>query len=104
MASGGVAVRVTVGGGVGVQWQQNDPFTGKQSVQYASSMQANPAALNVVETTMLSVDEVLQLKEAQMKLQEYVLRHNDETDTGGAPVMFPHARTVNFSQGVEIKR
>lgn len=104
MASGAVAASVTLAVLVGVQWQQNDPFTGKQSAQYASSMQTNPAALNVAETTMLSVEEELQLKEAQMKLQEYVLRHNDETNTGGAPVMLPHARTVNFSQGVEIKR
>lgn len=53
---------------------------------------------------VLSTQQQQELKEAQMRLQEYVLKHNDDTSTSANQVMLPHARTVNFNQGVELKR
>lgn len=101
MASGAVAASVTMAVLVGVQWQQQG---GEQGLQMAQSTDAQ-AQENIASVASapieLSAEQQQQLKEAQLKLQEYVLKHNDDTGTSAARVMLPHARTVNFSQGVE---
>lgn len=75
-------------------------------MQVAQSTEAPIQEMRAVATapTQLSAEQQQQLKEAQLKLQEYVLQHNDDTSTSASQVMLPHARTVNFNQGVEIKR
>lgn len=104
MASGTVAASVTMAILVGVQWQQTDMHG--EGVQVAQSTEAPIQEMRAVATapTQLSAEQQQQLKEAQLKLQEYVLQHNDDTSTSASQVMLPHARTVNFNQGVEIKR
>lgn len=100
-ASGAVAASVTMAILVSVQWQQNDPQTSTQVAQTVTE----PAAVNsVAEAPSMSEEQQVQLKEAQMKLQEYVLKHNNDTSTSANQVMLPHARTVKFNQGVELKR
>lgn len=102
MASGAVAASVTMAVLVSVQWQQADQHG---AVQVAQAVETQAEVRTVAEVpTRLSAEQQLQLKEAQLKLQEYVLQHNDDTSTSANQVMLPHARTVNFNQGVELKR
>lgn len=102
MASGAVAASVTMAVLVSVQWQQSDQNGG---VQVAQTVATQPATMAVAEApAVLSTQQQQELKEAQMRLQEYVLKHNDDTSTSANQVMLPHARTVNFNQGVELKR
>lgn len=99
VTSGAVAASVTMAVLVGVQWQQ----TGEQTMQVAQTTETQSEVVNVAAAPIeLSAEQQMQLKEAQLKLQEYVLQHNDDTSTSSAArVMLPHARTVNFNQGVE---
>lgn len=102
MASGAVAASVTMAVLVSVQWQQGDQNGG---VQVAQTVATQPATMAVAEApAVLSTQQQQELKEAQIRLQEYVLKHNDDTSTSANQVMLPHARTVNFNQGVELKR
>lgn len=102
MASGAVAASVTMAVLVSVQWQQSDQNGG---VQVAQTVATQPATMAVAEApAVLSTQQQQELKEAQIRLQEYVLKHNDDTSTSANQVMLPHARTVNFNQGVELKR
>lgn len=102
MASGAVAASVTMAVLVSVQWQQADQHG---AMQVAQTVEAQAEMRTVAQApTKLSAEQQLQLKEAQLKLQEYVLQHNNDTSTSANQVMLPHARTVNFNQGVELKR
>lgn len=101
MASGAVAASVTMAVLVGVQWQTDQ----HGDVQVAQNVEAKTEVPSVAQApTLLTAEQQQQLKEAQQKLQEYVLQHNDDTNTSANQVMLPHARTVNFNQGVELKR
>ncbi len=104
MASGAVAASVTMAVLVGVQWQQTEQHGAVQVAQNLETpVQAKALTIAEVPTSLTSAQQQ-QLKEAQLKLQEYVLQHNDDTSTSANQVMLPHARTVNFNQGVELKR
>lgn len=103
-ASGAVAASVMLAVVIGFQWQQTSPVNGANSAMLATTQVAsNDDVLQVASSEPMSAEQQAQLEEAQRKLQEYVLQHNEHATESPTRTMLPFARTVSFPQGEEPK-
>lgn len=105
--SGAVAASVMVAVLVGGQWQQAvSPATTAITVaaQQPEMVESMPTSSVMPVVATMSAEEQLQLEEAQRKLQEYVLRHNDQDINDAVQPMLPFMQTVRFNQENEVRR
>lgn len=109
-ASGAVAASVMVAVLVGVQWQQGTAVDASQPVMVAqapttaSEITTSIAGAPATMAVALSSEQQQQLEEAQRKLQEYVLRHNEQGIDATMQPMLPFMQTVRFNQEGEARR
>lgn len=109
-ASGAVAASVMVAVLVGVQWQQGAAVDANQPVMVAQAPTTAPeittsiAGAPATMAVALSSEQQQQLEEAQRKLQEYVLRHNEQGIDATMQPMLPFMQTVRFNQEGEARR
>ena len=110
-ASGAVAASVMLAVLVGVQQWQTTQMPAQEHGLVASSSEAPvaPADQQVAEPLMLAssvelnAEQQQQLEAAQRKLQEYVLKHNEQALDSNAPTLLPFMQTVKFNQAVESR-
>ena len=103
-ASGAVAASVMFAVVIGFQWQQEPQVNGAVPAMVSTmSAASNDEVLQVAAAEPMSAEQQAQLEEAQRKLQEYVLQHNEHATESPARTMLPFARTVSFPQGEEPK-
>lgn len=98
-ASGAVAASVMVAVLVGVQWQQG--VTGDlQNLPAIAAAQSVNHSVVEPSAVLIAMDEQQQhqLEEAQRKLQEYVLQHNEQNVGNDTSSMMPFMQTVKFNQ------
>lgn len=111
-ASGAVAASVMVAVLVGVQWQQqvtDDAGMPVAALATDVATQAEAAPMPVLvaqssEQALLTAEQQQQLEDAQRRLQEYVLRHNEQDIDEAVQPMLPFMQTVKFSQEGEASR
>lgn len=105
-ASGAVAASVMFAVLVGVQWQQGE-MSGTADFAVASAENAAPAVAvsQMPETVVVAMEAEQQryLEEAQRRLQEYVLQHNEQNIGQEVQGMLPLVQTVKFNQP-EVRR
>lgn len=96
--AGGVAASVMVAVLATAQWQRQHQY----QAELAQEEVAPPLSMVIANNdTQLSIEEQQRLKDAQHKLQQYVLKHSDDTAIGALPLVSPYSRTVNFQLGDE---
>lgn len=98
-ASGAVAASVMVAVLVGVQWQQGVTGDLQNMPAIAAAQSANHSVVEP-SAVLIAMDEQQQhqLEEAQRKLQEYVLQHNEQNVGNDTSSMMPFMQTVKFNQ------
>lgn len=101
LTSGAVAASVMLAVLVGVQWQQTDAPGTAVVAQPASVTTPQPA---MVAQAPMTAEQQAQLEEAQRRLQEYVLQHNEQAPVAPARATSPFARVVNFTAEGEASR
>lgn len=111
-ASGAVAASVMLAVLVGVQqWQTTQMPAQGQGLLASNSETSVDTSLvqSVAEPVMLAssvelnTEQQQQLEAAQRKLQEYVLKHNEQALDSNAPTLLPFMQTVKFNQAVESR-
>lgn len=105
LASGAVAASVTLAVLFAVNTQEiSNTSLVAQGAGDSSAVSSPIAASQEQAVASVNAEETARLEEAQRKLQEYIMQHNEHATVVGERSVVPYVRVVNFEQGSEAKK